>query len=218
MKQGYSPFREACELGAIQEVKKLIEQKFSVNEYDLYGLAPLHYAAKYGRSDIVNLLIENGANENKEEKDEYFQYTPLHCAALYNHLDTVKVLLSYHTIIDSQSYLEETPLFLACSRGNYEVAKYLIEKGANRFLWDKAHQTPLHIASYNSHFDIIELLLENMEPSKQYRYIYMQTRSRKTAIDSAKISDGLNKNKIVNYIGNKSAEIEKLINVQHIFM
>ncbi len=48
-----------------------------MREFTPYGLTPLHYACLYGKANIVEWLLEHGANANaKADKD----VTPLHCA------------------------------------------------------------------------------------------------------------------------------------------
>lgn len=41
----------------------------------------LHHACRYGHSEIVELLVQNGANVNSEDNNFL---TPLHYAARYN--------------------------------------------------------------------------------------------------------------------------------------
>ncbi|KAL5457474.1 hypothetical protein EMCRGX_G034740 [Ephydatia muelleri] len=54
------------------------------------GRSPLHIASGNGHLDIVNALIEAGANVNLADKDGM---SPLHLASNEGHLDTVKVLI-----------------------------------------------------------------------------------------------------------------------------
>ena len=48
----------------------------------LQGIAPLHVAAKWGKLNIVKLLMENNANKGIQTRDGL---TPLHCAARSGH-------------------------------------------------------------------------------------------------------------------------------------
>ncbi|WP_350285206.1 ankyrin repeat domain-containing protein [uncultured Croceitalea sp.] len=56
-----SAFCKAIMKGDIETVKKLIEQGENVNEKSL-GMTPAHFAARYNKSEILQVLIDNGAN------------------------------------------------------------------------------------------------------------------------------------------------------------
>lgn len=50
--------------GDLDTVKKLIDLGEDVNKKSL-GMTPLHYAARYNRAEIVEVLLANGANVKK---------------------------------------------------------------------------------------------------------------------------------------------------------
>lgn len=53
---------QACRDGLIDIVRALLQGSApTINTLDKEGLAPLHYAARYDRAEIVQLLIEGGA-------------------------------------------------------------------------------------------------------------------------------------------------------------
>ena len=54
------------------------------------GDTPLHSAARWGRIEIVNMLIEAGALIDPKNA---LNQTPLHYAVVYQHPEVVKVLL-----------------------------------------------------------------------------------------------------------------------------
>ena len=58
-------------------------------------------AASWGHRDLVQLLLDAGAEPNKGANDGV---TPLHMAAYFGHKDIVKILLDYGAVID-QLYL-----------------------------------------------------------------------------------------------------------------
>jgi ankyrin repeat protein len=62
-----TPLGIAISKGDVTTVKKLIEYGASVNE-KCNGMTPLMIAARYNQSEIITLLLENGAN--LKEKDE----------------------------------------------------------------------------------------------------------------------------------------------------
>ena len=50
--------------GDVDTVKKLIELGEDVNQKSL-GKAPIHYAARYNKAEVLKVLIENGADLKK---------------------------------------------------------------------------------------------------------------------------------------------------------
>ena len=55
-----------------------------------YDAAPLHYSSWRGHKDVVQLLLDAGAEPNKEDKKGF---TPLYPAAVVGHKDVVLLLL-----------------------------------------------------------------------------------------------------------------------------
>ncbi|GAB1856674.1 hypothetical protein MHTCC0001_15090 [Flavobacteriaceae bacterium MHTCC 0001] len=83
-----NPFCVSIAKGDIATVKKLIELGTNVNEKS-NGMTPAMYAAKFNRSDILKLLIANGAKlKVKSEKG----MTALKYAKLHKAVDAEKIL------------------------------------------------------------------------------------------------------------------------------
>jgi len=62
-----SSFCKAIVKGDLDTVKKLIELGENVNQKSL-GMTPVMYAAKYNKVEILELLIDNGADLNVKSK------------------------------------------------------------------------------------------------------------------------------------------------------
>jgi ankyrin repeat protein len=83
-----SPFHLSIVKGDLETVKKLIELGADVNE-KWNGLTPAMYAAKFNRTDVLNVLIESGANlKTKCDKG----HTALEYAEMSNAQDTKSVI------------------------------------------------------------------------------------------------------------------------------
>ncbi|MDF0708138.1 ankyrin repeat domain-containing protein [Flagellimonas okinawensis] len=60
-----SAFCKAVMQGDVETVKKFIELGEDVNQKSL-GKAPIHYAARYNKAEVLKVLIENGADLKKK--------------------------------------------------------------------------------------------------------------------------------------------------------
>eukprot|EP01068_Selenidium_serpulae_P018351 Selendium_serpulae@DN6451_c1_g2_i12.p2 len=86
---------------------------------------PLHYAAFAGHTEVVECLINSGANVGALTSKNN---TALHCAALGGHLDTVKYLVDRaQADVNARNIDGETPLHLAASGGRLDIVKTLCE-------------------------------------------------------------------------------------------
>lgn len=83
-----SSFCKAIVKGDFDTVKKLIELGEDVNQKSL-GMAPIHFAARYNKTDILELLIANGADVKKRcDKG----YTAKKYAELSNATEALEIL------------------------------------------------------------------------------------------------------------------------------
>ena len=76
----------------------------AIKENRLSSETPLHLAAKIGQIEIVELLINSGANINQGDINGA---TPLHLAAREGHLDVVKALLANKRVDVNQKKIFE---------------------------------------------------------------------------------------------------------------
>ncbi|GIL77976.1 hypothetical protein Vretimale_7377 [Volvox reticuliferus] len=102
---------------------------------------PLHYAARGGHLDAVELLLQKGANPNAATRG--MGATPLHRAAMQGHFFVVERLLAAGADARAVDCDLETPLHKAAVQGHGEVCRLLLERcpeagGAA----DKAGRTP----------------------------------------------------------------------------
>merc|ERR1712137_898412 len=62
-----------------------------------WNQTPLHIAATEGHFDLVCLFLQNGANIDTQDRNDW---PPLHCAAKHSHLDITEVLLKQRANIN----------------------------------------------------------------------------------------------------------------------
>jgi ankyrin repeat protein len=118
----------------------------------------VHFAAYFGLTDILKLLVETG-NVDVDLKDSGGR-TPLSWAAENGHEAVARLLLEYKAEIDMQDEDGGTPLWWASRGGHEATVKLLLEYKAKINIKDEYGRTPLLWAAYEDEA-VVKLLLEN---------------------------------------------------------
>lgn len=127
---------EACKRGSLRDLSRIIEifEQTNPGEIDLMHHShenlwtPLHYAAYYGRDDIVRYLISRMVNVNSVTIDEW---TPLQLACCRSHFNCVKELVAYINLqINKMTRFRGTGLHVACESDNIKIVEILLSHGA----------------------------------------------------------------------------------------
>ena len=144
----------AIEYSDNETIELLIKYKADINHIDNEGNAPIDIATRLNKTDIVNLLIKNGAPND------------LARAIKYGVTDQVEYLLSKSKNIDALDSNGDTALALAIKENNVNLVKMIINKGANiniiSFINNYSDEySPLMIASKNGNKEIVNLLIKN---------------------------------------------------------
>ena len=132
---------------------------FNVNLPDHHGATPVAHAATWGRTSILQLLLEErGVDVNA--KDSYGD-TPLALAAGEGHGCAVAALLEHRDIqADSRNSFNVTPLALAAEGGHLRIVKLLLERhDVQADSVDDEGCTPLARAAAMGHAAIVRMLL-----------------------------------------------------------
>ena len=121
-----------------------------------------------GRLDVVQDLLERGAEKNKP----WGMFTPFSMACAEGHLEIVQFFFSkgididdapaitYERFLEQENGFGDTPLYLACYHNHMEVVRFLLSKGADTDKVLANHgKTPLHAACYLNDLELIETLL-----------------------------------------------------------
>ena len=97
----------AARTGDLQAIKHYIEEGGDVNALDKgFQLSAMSWSALYGRTEVVQLLIEKGADVNLKNGDGA---TPLHSAAFLGRVDVAKLLLENGADIKTHNNDGATP-------------------------------------------------------------------------------------------------------------
>jgi len=119
------------------------------------GETPLHYAATFGSTESVRLLLEHGANPNARNNAEA---TPL-IYGTYN-LDKARLLVEKGADVNAHARNGITPLMVAASvHGNVETVRYLLDHGADAKALRDNGGDALQVAALKSETEAVRLLL-----------------------------------------------------------
>ena len=150
---------QASEDGDVKEVENILSTGMADVSciWGPHGATPLNYASWKGHKDVVELLLDAGADPKNEDVKGH---TPLHLAAEYGHKDVVKLLLDRGANPNPAANKGMTPLIDASYFGQKDVVQLLLDKGVEP---NQRHNTtgytPLHAAVLESHKDVVQLLL-----------------------------------------------------------
>ena len=128
----------------------------------------LYEAANRGHKEVVQLLLQGGA---EPDKGNNLGWTPLHIAVANNLRDVAQLLLENgadpHVADDYDGW---TPLHAATNNGQKSMVKILIDGGADPNKASKAGMTPLTIAQEACRKSAFRMLATTMDVARGLSY------------------------------------------------
>jgi ankyrin repeat protein len=128
------------------------------------GNTPLHYAAAFSNSQIIQFLIDNGADINATNNSGF---TPLHVALLRviednnNTLPLIQLLIDEGAHVNTQAESGMTPLDCALVLNKLPAMQLLIDNGADINVTALSGVTPLHQAIKFNNLKAVTCLIKN---------------------------------------------------------
>lgn len=120
-------------------IKTLIEQRqlkgipIGINDRDLFGCTPLHYASRFGYNDCIDVLLgylEPRSSANIDEKSDR-GYTALHYSSQYGKNDCIHTLIKRGANLNEKNYNGWTALHLVTYHNFTDCIATLLDNGAN---------------------------------------------------------------------------------------
>ncbi len=186
----FPPLHYVAGDGFTSFVDLMLAKGAPVNEADINGKTPLHWAVRAGylsREDqaaqrfygglrhgarrepekwprepllVVESLLASGADVNAKSR---FAETPLHVAAEAGRPEIARLLLRHGAQPNARERYGFTPLYFAADHGRGEMVRVLLEHGAEVNVAGRHGWTPLHTAADKGHGrgEMVRVLLEH---------------------------------------------------------
>jgi ankyrin repeat protein len=154
-------FEAAC-VGNVERVLELLgAHPEHVNRASPDGFSAAGYSCFFGHVELLEALIERGADVNAQAKNP-MRVCPVHSAAAQSDpvksVELTRLLLEAGADPNAQQAGEFTALHEAARKGNVALIKLLLESGADRRLAAEKVGPPVELAQSNGHAEAARLL------------------------------------------------------------
>jgi len=142
--------------------------KKAIDEIDkVLAGSPLYWAAAYGHTHFIPLLVKAGIDVNKPDK---YRQTPVHAAAQFGHADSITALKALGANVNTFDYKKNdkkgvntsrTPVYIAAKKGHASSIAALHAAGANVDIPtqdNRRKETPIYAAAKKGHAPAITAL------------------------------------------------------------
>lgn len=133
---------EQSSTGQVMAVQQLLEMGIRANCTNDFGQMPLYVASCNGHHQVVQGLLQYGADPNLACQG----HTPLYASASNGHSYVVQLLLDKGA--DPNLFTKETPLYVASCNGHNAVMQLLLKHGADPRIRSENGRTAYDVASY----------------------------------------------------------------------
>ncbi len=138
-------FTTAAAGGDVQLVRQLLAENPDAELKGAAGRRALLHAAGVGNAEMLEVLLDRGADANTRAKDAIAR-TPLMLAAAGGHLEAIDILISRGAKLDTRDRGGKTALAWATLQGRTGAVERLLDKGADVNARDNGKVTPVLLA------------------------------------------------------------------------
>jgi ankyrin repeat protein len=149
---------EASATGDLQSVRRLVEgAPATVNSFAPDGFYPLGLAAFFGHREIVQFLLEHGADVHLAARNAQ-RVTALHAAAARRDVEIVRMLLKHGADLNARQDKGFAPLHASAANGEESMVRLFVEHGADVSAKTDDGKTPYDLANERGHQQVAEWL------------------------------------------------------------
>ena len=158
---GGTPLHVAIAKGHKNMSSLLLNEGCPINVVDSKGNSLVHFAARNGQIDMIEMLAKLGLDMTIENCNR--GWTPLHSAALEGQFESVRTLLRLGarksmTKVDGTA---GTPLHQAIGKGDKDIVSLLLSEGCPIDVVNSVGISPIHVASSRGQIDMIKMFAEH---------------------------------------------------------
>jgi ankyrin repeat protein len=121
------------------------------------GWTPLHLAAFFGHEEVVEQLIEAGADVDAWSTNS-MRNTPLHAALAGGRHDAAMRLIAAGADVRVTDAGGHTPLHIAAESGDAAAVQALLDRGGDPHAVDAEDKTPLSRAAARNHAAVVDVI------------------------------------------------------------
>jgi len=148
---------ELIALGLIDAVAGALEEDGALNVKSPDGFYPTHYAAFFGRAEIMKLLLEHGADA-QVVADNPMKVQPLHSAVAVRCMECVRLLLAAGVSVNARQEGGWTALQAAAKHGDIEMIDVLLQHGADPNQQADSGLSAIDLAGAEGHLEAVARL------------------------------------------------------------
>lgn len=144
----------------IKKAPHLVDIEYTGVDTVYNGYTLLHKATWTKKLDMMEFLLQQGANVNKGYTVVKKGTTALHLASEINSVPALDLLMRWGANVNASAELNYTPIFVAINHNSIDAVNYLLTiKDLNLSEYHK-ELTPLQFAIYIEHYEIAKILLK----------------------------------------------------------
>lgn len=148
--------------GDLKTFKWLIEKGANLHAVDKDGCNILHYAAQFGRLDIVEYLIDHGKVDEIINEQDNNGNTALHNSVKGGFYDITDMLLRSGSKVNVMNYDFELPIHFASENSTDDsIVKLLIQYDTTVNVKNRIDWTPVFYAALNGNDKVINALINH---------------------------------------------------------
>lgn len=189
-KKGATPLKFAESFEHLDTYEALLKVGANPPTADEHGMNAMHWAADYGKTEIVKLLLtytqyidskaKNGATPLMIAADQghvevcialmkgganltatnEYGESAMHRAAKEGKVEIVRLLSAHKQLVDFKDIDGSTPLMLAAKQGHSVVCEVLLKTGANPLAVDKYGDNAMQLAESTGKSEVVKMLSE----------------------------------------------------------
>ncbi|NLE64963.1 MAG: tetratricopeptide repeat protein [Elusimicrobia bacterium] len=140
-------------------VRARVAQGYDVNAFGDFGMTPLYTAVTNKNAEMVQFLLEHGADPNKTTGAMVMGISPLGGAIWKGYTEIVQILLQKGADVNLASPVNQfTPILYCGAYGNAEIAKMLVDAGADVTARDNKGKTAVDYAVEYKKYEVLAVL------------------------------------------------------------